>query len=402
MTLSNEPPTLDRDNTIHKYSKSFKDMIDICLSKDPLKRPTADKLLQHPFFKQAKRKDYLVKTILYELPPLEQRPRKKIPQKQVTITKTDEWDFDDDDDQDVDAEVDELLLADQNGPAAEQLVLNHQLQENTKSKPSSKRHISFGDVVVRNNSMLVHPSDPVPSTATSTSPPLSMTPPKKSRFVIEESSQDTSSSIRSSSPMPDEECEVMKGRFYVKEDQQQQQQQQLHKMPSQDFLAAHDRKSRFEISSNTSSPMLYQPIPLSRDSSSYSSSSANSKPNTTAVTEKRYPPQELLTSENIALLTESSRKIGRFELTGGSSSSSVDVTPRGSISSSHLDTHHQHATAPALMNPLYQIEELLRFNESQRVLLQELRLNFKKPSAHPATTTTTTNEHETEAASSQQ
>ncbi|CAO3639286.1 unnamed protein product [Mucor fragilis] len=397
MTLSNEPPTLDRDNTIHKYSKSFKDMIDICLSKDPQKRPNADKLLQHPFFKQAKRRDYLIKTILYELPPLEQRPRKKIPQKQVTITKTDEWDFDDDD-EDVDAEVDELLLSDQNSPAAEQLILNHQPQENTKAKPP-KRHISFGDVVVRNNSMLVHPSDPVP-TATSTSPPLSMTPPKKSRFVIEESSQDTSSSIRSSSPMPDEDCEVMKGRFYVKEDQQQQQQQQqqqLHKMPSQDFLATHDRKSRFEVSSNTSSPMLYQPVPLSRDSSSYSSSSANSKPNTTAVTEKRYPPQELLTSENIALLTESSRKIGRFELTGGSSSSSVDVTPRGSVSSSHLDTHHQHASAPVFMNPLYQIEELLRFNESQRVLLQELRLNCKKPSAHAAIT----NEPETEAASSQ-
>ncbi|KAI8642301.1 kinase-like domain-containing protein [Parasitella parasitica] len=398
MTLSNEPPTLDRDSTIHKYSKSFKEMIDICLSKDPLKRPNAEKLLLHPFFKLSKRKDYLIKTILYELPPLEQRPRKKIPLKQVAIAKTDEWDFDDGNSNDVDTEVEELLLSDHNGPAAEQLVLNQQPQENTKPKPSA-RHISFGDVVVRNNSMSVHPADHAPA-LTSTSPPLSMTPPKKSRFVIEESSQDTSSSVRSSSPTHDEDCEVMKGRFYVKEDQPQAQQQQLHKMPSQDFLSANDRKSRFEVSSNTSSPMLYQPVPLSRDGSSYSSSSANSKPNVTAVTEKRYPPQELLTTENIALLTESSRKIGRFELTGGSNSSSVDITPRGSISSSHLDTHHhhqQHTPAPAIINPQYQIEELLRSNESQRILLHELRLNLKKTAAHSVA-----NESENEASPQQQ
>lgn len=38
MTLSNEPPTLDREATFHKYSKTFKDMIDACLKKDPKKR----------------------------------------------------------------------------------------------------------------------------------------------------------------------------------------------------------------------------------------------------------------------------------------------------------------------------------------------------------------------------
>lgn len=38
MTLSNDPPTLDREGTIHKYSKYFKEMIDMCLSKDPAKR----------------------------------------------------------------------------------------------------------------------------------------------------------------------------------------------------------------------------------------------------------------------------------------------------------------------------------------------------------------------------
>jgi hypothetical protein len=38
MTLNQEPPTLDRDNTKHKYSRTFKEMIDSCLQKDPAKR----------------------------------------------------------------------------------------------------------------------------------------------------------------------------------------------------------------------------------------------------------------------------------------------------------------------------------------------------------------------------
>lgn len=37
MTLQNDPPTLEREKTKYKYSKHFKDMIDLCLSKDPTK-----------------------------------------------------------------------------------------------------------------------------------------------------------------------------------------------------------------------------------------------------------------------------------------------------------------------------------------------------------------------------
>ncbi|KAF9913143.1 hypothetical protein EC991_003602 [Linnemannia zychae] len=39
LTLSNDPPTLDRDSTKHRYSKLFKEMIDSCLQKDPTRRP---------------------------------------------------------------------------------------------------------------------------------------------------------------------------------------------------------------------------------------------------------------------------------------------------------------------------------------------------------------------------
>lgn len=38
LTLQNDPPTLDRDHSKHKYSKVFKEMIDTCLQKDPTKR----------------------------------------------------------------------------------------------------------------------------------------------------------------------------------------------------------------------------------------------------------------------------------------------------------------------------------------------------------------------------
>jgi hypothetical protein len=38
MTLSNDPPTLIREHAKRKYSKQFKEMIDLCLNKDPAKR----------------------------------------------------------------------------------------------------------------------------------------------------------------------------------------------------------------------------------------------------------------------------------------------------------------------------------------------------------------------------
>lgn len=38
MTLSQDPPTLNIKNTKHKFSKLIKDMVDVCLQKDPKKR----------------------------------------------------------------------------------------------------------------------------------------------------------------------------------------------------------------------------------------------------------------------------------------------------------------------------------------------------------------------------
>ncbi|KAJ3175347.1 hypothetical protein HDU87_006299 [Geranomyces variabilis] len=97
MTLQSDPPTLDRDATKHKYSKLFKEMIDMCLVKDPARRPNAEKLLGHPFFKQAaKKRSYLVSALLAKLPPITQRAhnrRGSRTEKGDSYAKGVSWDF---------------------------------------------------------------------------------------------------------------------------------------------------------------------------------------------------------------------------------------------------------------------------------------------------------------------
>ncbi|KAJ1345404.1 hypothetical protein BSLG_000917 [Batrachochytrium salamandrivorans] len=98
LTLQNEPPTLDRDSTKVRSSRMFKDMIDMCLKKDPTHRPTTERLLQHSFFKSAKKNFYLVSSILSHMVPITERQHlHKIPALQDTVHSHDshEWDFDD-------------------------------------------------------------------------------------------------------------------------------------------------------------------------------------------------------------------------------------------------------------------------------------------------------------------
>ncbi|XP_041990662.1 serine/threonine-protein kinase BLUS1-like isoform X1 [Salvia splendens] len=72
MTLQNAPPGLDYERD-KKFSKSFKQMIAICLVKDPVKRPSAKKLLKHSFFKKARSNEYISRTLLEGLPDLGDR-----------------------------------------------------------------------------------------------------------------------------------------------------------------------------------------------------------------------------------------------------------------------------------------------------------------------------------------
>ncbi|QCE09057.1 serine/threonine-protein kinase BLUS1 [Vigna unguiculata] len=77
----------------NKFSKAFKDMVASCLDQDPSKRPTADKLLKHPFFKNCKGTDFLVKNVLLGLPSVEKRYKE---------SKVNEHDDDGGDDEDED------------------------------------------------------------------------------------------------------------------------------------------------------------------------------------------------------------------------------------------------------------------------------------------------------------
>ncbi|KAK4769092.1 hypothetical protein SAY86_027242 [Trapa natans] len=72
MTIQNAPPGLDYDRD-KKFSKLFKEMIAMCLVKDQMKRPTAEQLLKHSFFKNAKPPEHSVKNLFTDLPPLWQR-----------------------------------------------------------------------------------------------------------------------------------------------------------------------------------------------------------------------------------------------------------------------------------------------------------------------------------------
>ncbi|KAL4359175.1 hypothetical protein HN51_018889 [Arachis hypogaea] len=80
-----------------KFSKNFKDMVASCLDQDPAKRPTAEKLLKHPFFRNCKGSEFLVKNVLHGLPSVEKRYKE--------ISKASSMNNNNNDDDDDDDEV---------------------------------------------------------------------------------------------------------------------------------------------------------------------------------------------------------------------------------------------------------------------------------------------------------
>uniref|UniRef100_T1JME6 non-specific serine/threonine protein kinase n=1 Tax=Strigamia maritima TaxID=126957 RepID=T1JME6_STRMM len=102
LTLQNDPPTLDsgaeEKDQYKQYGKTVRKMISECLQKDPSKRPTATELLRHSFFKKAKDKAYLFKTLVLNGPSLETRVQKVKTQKRqpgtsgrLHRTETGDW-----------------------------------------------------------------------------------------------------------------------------------------------------------------------------------------------------------------------------------------------------------------------------------------------------------------------
>ncbi|KAJ8553147.1 hypothetical protein K7X08_020540 [Anisodus acutangulus] len=69
MTINSAPPGLDYDRD-KKFSKLFKEMVAMCLVKDQTKRPTAERLLKHTFFKKVKPPELSVKKLFADLPSL--------------------------------------------------------------------------------------------------------------------------------------------------------------------------------------------------------------------------------------------------------------------------------------------------------------------------------------------
>lgn len=73
MILQQEPPSLESENPERKFSKGIKEVVKLCLTKDPAERPSAAKLLEHKFFKTAHDHQYLKKSLLEGLPSLADR-----------------------------------------------------------------------------------------------------------------------------------------------------------------------------------------------------------------------------------------------------------------------------------------------------------------------------------------
>jgi len=76
MTLQNPAPTLEeRPDDDRHFSRALREFVSLCLQKDPSKRPTAAKLLEHKFLKETKKADWLAKTLLEGIPTLGQRAK---------------------------------------------------------------------------------------------------------------------------------------------------------------------------------------------------------------------------------------------------------------------------------------------------------------------------------------
>ncbi|KAJ3301205.1 hypothetical protein HDU76_005807 [Blyttiomyces sp. JEL0837] len=145
LTLQNDPPTLDREQTAHKYSKSFKDLIDCCLQKDPSKskvlpRPTCEKLLTHAFFKQAtKKRQHLVTDLLQNLPPITQRNHNR---KTFQINQSDakgiSWDFSSLSEDDKDS-PERTVGSDGSGSSAEEVLAAAANQHNQQQQQQYPR-----------------------------------------------------------------------------------------------------------------------------------------------------------------------------------------------------------------------------------------------------------------------
>ncbi|CAG8446522.1 4560_t:CDS:10 [Funneliformis caledonium] len=359
VTLSNDPPTLDRESTKHKYSKTFKEMIDMCLQKEPTKRPSTEKLLNHPFFKPAKRKDFLVSKILQHLPPLEERPH-KIQQKPITYNKGVTWDFAVDSEyrENDDQDSQEANDGTSEGKRVEFSVIG---ENNDASKtdssaavvPQKKSRFQVGDAVTESNKPL---SLSVPSTPSAISVPSqnplskSQPPSAGTNFVSNPFSSGEKDEQNAQRIQPHQSQGIKKGRFSVESNGIRERTFSSGTLPESDNqllprskesnenLTESNKKSRFEVQqplditlTSSSGSQIF-----SRESSVHSLSrdSTLSKGDTLLTKEGTINGGSLdvQTMEKAPEKPVGTKK-GRFQV------SSVDVPPKidGSISPSGIE-----------------------------------------------------------------
>ncbi|KAJ4910129.1 Protein kinase superfamily protein [Raphanus sativus] len=172
MTIQNAPPGLDYDRD-KKFSKSFKEMVALCLVKDQTKRPTAEKLLKHSFFKNAKPPEICVKKLFVNLPPLwtrvktlQDKDAAQLALKGIASADQDAisqseyqrgvsaWNFNvedlkeqasllDDDDSLAESREEDELFGEQNMKAKEKLS-NPEVEEQTETRPSPEHNVPQG------------------------------------------------------------------------------------------------------------------------------------------------------------------------------------------------------------------------------------------------------------------
>lgn len=321
MTLANDPPTLDRQNCKQKFSRTFKDMIDLCLQKDRHKRPTAEKLLTHPFFKQAKRHDHLVKALLAHVPPLDQRPHKKVPQKQIILASAEKpWNFDTQD------EPEAIRPIERSKPVVH-FGENPPIPERPDKQP-----ILSGEAVSRKSRWMTQEHGlpiqthdlPTASSPSSYSPPNS-TPLEAHHLgvslgIMHHGPLSAASSIPSAGGLPSSEGEFRKGRFSVHQTPTRATASEdwiesraiVCRAPSQDG----ERRSRFEIKQNglMNQQVCESPatgLPLTRENLK---DCVLNKVGRFSLEKPESPSDPIALSEG--------RKKGRFELKVGSSTPS--------------------------------------------------------------------------------
>lgn len=191
MTLQNDPPTLDRGPTAkRKFTKTFKDMIDQCLQKDPTKRPTAEKLLQHPFFKNAKKPLILVDAVVKRVPPVSDRAHREPRMREdETLTESgtgkssNQWDFSEEHQQKlIDlVEVSSVSGSLDRGSSGESLASQAPSETDTNNLNSSGN----GGFRMPSQDAVTDASQQQPSSSSDVAPTVQQ---KKGRFVVEQMS----------------------------------------------------------------------------------------------------------------------------------------------------------------------------------------------------------------------